>query len=220
MTGVTPDITSDKSKLSGNIIVLSTKENNSLLKTNELDNLFESYMIRTVDKPFAKVASALVVTGSDALGTVYGAFNISEMIGVSPLYWWCDVEPKTQSEIILTNCDVDPKEPTVRYRGIFINDEEAMINWSRLTSEDKTKGAISPETYKRVFELMLRLKANTLWPSMMEAGSYFFEFKDESGVAINPKNATDYGIYIGSSHCENMACNNYAEWYEWAAEHK
>ena len=116
----------------------------------------------------------------------------------------------------MNRVDTLSKEPSVEFRGIFINDEEAMVKWSSYTSKDKTKGALSPETYERVFELMLRMKANTIWPSMMEAGSYFFEAKDQNGVAINPKNATDHGIYIGSSHCENMARNNYDEWYAWA----
>ncbi len=95
-----------------------------------------------------------------------------------------------------------------------------MIQWSRKTSVERNNGHISPEIYKHVFEYLLRNRANTLWPGMMEAGSFFFKYRDENGVPINPKNATEYGIFIGASHCEQMGRNNYDEWYDWAAEHK
>ncbi|MFI3290017.1 MAG: glycosyl hydrolase 115 family protein [Rikenellaceae bacterium] len=220
VTGVVPQIVNDINKLSGDVIILSTYGNNNLIDGSKLKSLYDSYILRTVKSPIKGVDKAMIVVGSDALGAVYGTYNISEMIGVSPLYWWCDLLPNRQSKVVLDDCDIAPHQPTVRYRGIFINDEEALIQWSRLTSKDKTTGAISVESYKRIFELMLRLKANMLWPSMMEAGSYFFEYRDENGVAVNPRNATDYGVFIGASHCEQMGRNNYAEWYEWAAQNE
>ncbi len=220
VTGVAPQIVTDIDQLKGDVVILSTNENNSLIDGAELVGLYDSYILRSVKSPINGVDKAMIVVGSDALGAVYGAYNISEMIGVSPLYWWCDIEPKRLSKVVLDDCDIAPHQPSVRYRGIFINDEEAMIQWSRLTSKDKTTGAISAESYKRIFELMLRLKANMLWPSMMEAGSFFFEYRDGDGVAINPRTASDYGIYIGASHCEQMGRNNYAEWYEWAERHE
>ncbi|MFI3249052.1 MAG: glycosyl hydrolase 115 family protein [Rikenellaceae bacterium] len=220
VTGVAPQIVADIDQLKGDVVILSTNENNSLIDGTELVGLYDSYILRSVKSPINGVDKAMIVVGSDALGAVYGAYNISEMIGVSPLYWWCDIEPKRLSKVVLEDCDIAPHQPSVRYRGIFINDEEALIQWSRLTSKDKTTGAISAESYKRIFELMLRLKANMLWPSMMEAGSFFFEYRDGDGVAINPRTASDYGLYIGASHCEQMGRNNYAEWYDWAAEHE
>ncbi|MFI3280701.1 MAG: glycosyl hydrolase 115 family protein [Rikenellaceae bacterium] len=215
VTGSAPQIISDLDKLSGNVIILSTAANNNLVKDSALEGLYDSYMMRAVKSPFDNVDSALVVVGSDAMGAVYGAYDISEKIGVSPLYWWCDIIPERKSEVIVEQCSVEPHQPSVRYRGIFVNDEEATIIWSQRTSKIKEQG-ITPETYKRIFELMTRLKINALWPSMMEEGAFFFEAKDENGIAVNPKNATDYGVWVGTSHCENMARNNNAEWYEWA----
>ncbi len=216
VSGKKAEIIDDKSKLSGNIIILTTAENNTIVNDSRLDGLYQSYLMQDLKSPYPNVDNALVVVGSDALGAAYGTYNISEMIGVSPLYWYCDIVPEQRDEIVISNCDIAPHQPSVKYRGIFINDEEATICWSKITSKDKTKGFISPESYKRVFELMMRVGANTIWPSMMEEGAYFFEAKDENGVAINPKNATDYGVYVGTSHCENMARNNNAEWYDWA----
>lgn len=190
-------------------IIRNTKQSKTLLKGK-----YESFLMRPLSD------NKLLIVGSDNLGTIYGIYELSKKIGIDPLYWWCDMPIKRQKKVVLNNCTEMPQQPSVRYRGIFINDEEAMIKWSGNTSVDKTKGALSPETYKRIFELMLRLKVNTIWPSMMEAGTYFFKIKDEHGVPINPKNATDYGLYIGTSHCENMARNNYAEWYDWASKHK
>ncbi len=219
VTGHTPDIVNDPSKLSGNVIILSTAPNNSLFDDSSLDGLYDSYIMRRVKSPFGSVKNALVVVGGDVMGAVYGTYNISEKIGVSPLYWWCDITPERHDEVIVKECTEEPHQPSVRYRGIFVNDEEATIIWSQRTSKIKSQG-ITPETYKRIFELMTRLQINAIWPSMMEEGAFFFEAKDENGIAINPKNATDYGVWVGTSHCENMARNNNAEWYEWANENK
>ena len=186
VTGIAPQIIHDKTKLEGDVIILSTVQNCTYTSVDELDGLYESYQIESIKSPFPSVDNALVVVGSDALGAAYGVFNISEQIGVSPLYWWCDITPKRQTEVVLTNCDVAPRQPSVRYRGLFINDEEATILWSQKVSRIKSQG-ITPETYKRVFELMLRLKANVVWPSMMEEGAFFFEAKDANGAAVNPK---------------------------------
>ncbi len=216
VTGCIPEIINDSDKLSGDVIILSTAENNTFFKDSSLDGLYDSYMMREVKSPFDSVKSALVVVGSDAMGAVYGTYDISEKIGVSPLYWWCDIIPERLDEVVIEDCVEEPHQPSVRYRGIFVNDEEASIIWSQRTSKIKSQG-ITPETYKRIFELMTRLKVNAIWPSMMEEGAFFFEAKDENGIAVNPKNATDYGVWVGTSHCENMARNNNAEWYEWAS---
>ncbi len=225
VTGMKPQITSDLTAIKGRAIIigtLNTPEIKSLAAgVNEakgLDSMLESFLMKPIANPSNSAESALLVVGSDALGAIYGAYQISEMSGVSPLYWWLDSTPRRQKELTLYNTCIAPKEPSVRFRAIFINDEEAMIKWSGNTTPGGENKGITPETYKKVFELMLRLKANALWPSMMEAGEYFFEAKDENGVAINPKNATDYGVYVGTSHCENMARNNYDEWYGWAEE--
>ncbi|SDW31441.1 Glycosyl hydrolase family 67 N-terminus [Lutibacter oricola] len=229
VTGVKPEIVHSLENSEGNVIIVGTSKNPDIQKLqNEgkleefkgSEKLSQSFLLKSVQNPTSTIKNALIIEGSDALGTVYGIYEISERIGVSPLYWWCDVTPKKQDKIVLDNVLTLPKEPSVKHRGIFINDEEALIQWSEKTTSDKHNTHISPEVYERVFELLLRLKANSIWPGMMQAGSYFFEAKDENGVPINPKNAKEYGIYVGSSHCENMARNNYAEWYNWAEEHK
>ncbi len=229
VTGVKPKVVSNLDKLSANSIIIGSASNTQmkkLLATNQLNEakgiepLHEAFLLKAVKGITPKSNESLVVVGSDALGAVYGIYEISEQIGVSPAYWWCDIPVKRQNEVIMKSVLELPKEPSVKYRGVFINDEEAMITWSRLTSKQRDKGHISPEIYKRVFEYLLRNRANLLWPGMIETGSFFFKYRDENGVAINPKNATEYGIYIGASHCEQMGRNNYDEWYDWAAEHK
>ncbi|NME71747.1 glycosyl hydrolase 115 family protein [Flammeovirga aprica] len=199
--------------------LLKLQKKNKLEEAKGIEGLEQSFLLKAEQKPFGKIDNGLIVLGSDALGTVYGIYEISEKIGVSPLYWWCDIEPTRKSEVIIEDCLLLPKAPSVRFRGIFINDEEALTQWSENTSQEKLKGHPSPEVYERVFELLLRLKANTIWPAMMKRSSYFFEAKDENGKPINPSNAKKYGIYVGSSHCENMARNNYDEWHDWAEAH-
>ncbi|WP_282037325.1 glycosyl hydrolase 115 family protein [Saccharicrinis aurantiacus] len=229
VTGTKPNIVHSLSEVGNNAIIIGSVKNSTVqyLKSidliNEADSLesmHEAFLLKAVENPSNNINKALVITGSDANGTVYGIYEISERIGISPMYWWCDVVPERKSKVVLKDCLVLPFEPSVRFRGIFINDEEALIQWSEKTTSDEYNTHISPGAYKRIFELLLRLKANSIWPGMMQAGSYFFEAKDENGVPVNPKNAKEYGIYVGSSHCENMARNNFAEWYDWAKEHK
>ncbi len=223
VTGLRPVITSDINSIEGRAIIIGTVNTSTIKELTScveevkgMDDMVESFLLKPVTQPLPNIESALLVVGSDALGAIYGTYQISELSGVSPIYWWVDAVPKKVKNLSLECAYSLPKEPSVRFRAIFINDEEAMIKWSGNTTPNSDNKGITPETYKQVFELMLRLKANTLWPSMMEASKYFFEVKDENGVAINPKNATDYGIYVGTSHCENMARNNYDEWYDWA----
>ncbi|MGQ1785794.1 glycosyl hydrolase 115 family protein [Saccharicrinis sp. GN24d3] len=229
VTGVKPAVVHTIEDVGDNTIIIcsiNSPEIQKLYKSGKiqeadgLDKMRESFLLKSVEQPMDKIEKALVVAGSDANGTVYGIYEISERIGVSPLYWWCDVVPQKKSKVVLEDCLVLPKEPSVRFRGIFINDEEALIQWSEKTLPNEYNSHISPEAYEHIFELLLRLKANSIWPGMMQAGSYFFEAKDGNGVSINPRNAKEYGIYVGSSHCENMARNNYAEWHDWAEAHK
>ncbi len=228
VTGKSPEVVHSLDKLSRNSIIVGTLDNteiktlmatNRLAEANAAKGKYDSFLLKSVDKLVPQSAQSLVVVGSDALGAVYGVYEISKRIGVSPAYWWCDIPVKREKEVVLSDVLTLPKQPSVRYRGVFINDEEAMIQWSRFTSKQRDKGHISPELYKRVFEYLLRNRANLLWPGMIETGSYFFKYRDEYGVPINPKNATEYGLFIGASHCEQMGRNNYDEWYDWADQH-
>ncbi len=152
--------------------------------------------------------NTLLVAGSDAHGTAYGLMELSRMIGVSPWEWWADVAPEKKADFSLPEDYTIIQSPSVAYRGIFINDEDWGLNpWSSQTY-DKTsgKGEIGPKVNARIFELMLRLKANTYWPAMHECTVPFFLTEG------NREAAAKYGIYIGGSHCEPMACSTAGEW--------
>src|SRR5690606_19386839 len=130
---------------------------------------WERYTIQLVNKPFPNVKKALVIAGSDRRGTAYGLFSISETIGVSPWYFWADVPVKKRKSLNLTVNSFTSKSPTVKYRGIFINDEDwGLLRWAKSTFDPELKD-IGPKTYAKVFELLLRLKANYLCPAMHEA---------------------------------------------------
>lgn len=150
----------------------------------------------------------LVVAGSDKHGTAYGVLEISRLLGVSPWEWWADVTPEKKKLFKLSSGFHSFQSPSVEYRGIFINDEDwALMPWSNRTYEPSdVKGEIGPRTNERIFELLLRLRANTYWPAMHECTLPFFLTKG------NREAAKKYGIFIGASHCEPMACNAAGEW--------
>lgn len=150
----------------------------------------------------------LVVVGSDKHGTAYGILEISRLLGVSPWEWWADVTPEKKERFRLSSKYRSMQSPSVEYRGIFINDEDwGLMPWSGKTYEPSdVKGEIGPRTHERVFELLLRLRANTFWPAMHECTLPFFLTKGNREVAKK------YGIFIGASHCEPMACNAAGEW--------
>ena len=150
----------------------------------------------------------IYVTGSDPHGLAYGVLEISRLLGVSPWEWWADVTPHRRASFELPANFVTIQSPSVEYRGIFINDEDwGMMPWSSQNYEPEGgKGVIGPKTHARIFELMLRLRANLFWPAMHECTQPFFLTKG------NREMAAKYGIYIGGSHCEPMACSTAGEW--------
>ena len=164
-------IITDKSKLSGKAIIAGTYgENgndviNQLIKEGAIDVIdlksrWESYLMQVVRKPINGVDEALVIVGSDKRGTIYGLLHISEMMGVSPWVWWADVLPLVQEKVILPGeqCNLISKEPSIKYRGIFLNDESPSLStWTK-----RRYGGRNEYFYKQVFELLLRLKANYL----------------------------------------------------------
>ena len=169
---------------------------------------WESYLVATVKNPLPNVKSALVIVGSDRRGTAYGVFTVSEAMGVSPWYWWADVTPAKRSQLFVSSGVFVQGSPSVKYRGIFINDEfKGLHPWSSRTFEKERKH-IGPKTYAKVFELLLRLKANLCWPAMWDGARYFNIYPENKFVA------DDYGIVMGSSHCEPLLFNN-AEGSEW-----
>ncbi|RGS39205.1 glycosyl hydrolase 115 family protein [Bacteroides cellulosilyticus] len=150
----------------------------------------------------------LLVVGSDSHGTAYGIMELSRLIGVSPWEWWADVTPEKKISFVLPAEYQTLQSPSVEYRGIFINDEDwGLMPWSSQTYEPSDiKGHIGPKTNARIFELLLRLRANTYWPAMHECTLPFFLTEG------NRKVAEEYGIFIGSSHCEPMVCSAAGEW--------
>lgn len=151
---------------------------------------------------------SLLIAGSDQYGTAYGIMELSRLIGVSPWEWWADVIPEKKTSFHLPARYRTIQSPSIEYRGIFINDEDwGLMPWSYQTYEPSDeRGHIGPRTNTRIFELLLRLRANTYWPAMHECTLPFFLTKGNREVAEK------FGIFIGSSHCEPMACNAAGEW--------
>jgi len=150
----------------------------------------------------------LIVLGSDKRGTVYGILEISRLIGVSPWEWWADSPISSKDKLTLKNGFRTLQSPSVKHRGIFINDEDwGLTPWSYKNFEPSNiKGSIGPKTHARIFELLLRLRANTFWPAMHECSMAFYM------TPGNKQMADKYGIYVGTSHCEPMMRNTNAEW--------
>ena len=170
----------------------------SLISTNKIDlsNLngkWESYIIQTVENPFDGVKRGLVIAGSDKRGTIFGIYDLSEKLGVSPWYWWADVPVRKCDACYVMPGRYVSGEPKVKYRGIFINDEEPCLGpWSR-----EQFGGINSKMYAHMFELILRLRGNYLWPAMW--GKSIYEDDPESA-----RLADEYGIVLGTSHHEPM----------------
>ena len=177
------------------------------LATHGLAGQWESYVLQIVTNPLPKVDRALVIAGSDRRGTIYGIYELSKMIGVSPWYWWADVPVPKKTRLTLSGDILKQGPPGVKYRGIFINDEDWGLNpWASKTF-DPQFGNIGPKTYAKVFELMLRLRLNYLWPAMHACSTSF------GSVPENADLADKFGVVIGSSHCEPMLYNN-VSWKE------
>ncbi len=162
---------------------------------------WESWITELVEQPFAGVDRALVIAGSDKRGTIYGIYDLSEQIGVSPWHWWADVAPQQRSQIHLLPGHTVQGSPTVKYRGIFLNDEApALSGWAQ-----EKFGGLNGKFYARVFELLLRLRANYLWPAMW---SNAFNEDDPDNARL----ADEYGIVMGTSHHEPMI-RSQREWH-------
>lgn len=160
----------------------------------ELAGKKEKYMISVIERPVEGVDKALVIAGSDKRGTIYGIYELSRQIGVSPWYWWMDVPVARHENVYISKGMFTDGEPKVEYRGIFINDEwPSFGNWA-----NSKFGGINSRCYRHVFELLLRLKGNFLWPAMW--GSAFYDDDRQNGVL-----ADKMGIVMSTSHHEPMA---------------
>ncbi|MEO6733403.1 MAG: glycosyl hydrolase 115 family protein [Ferruginibacter sp.] len=201
VTGKKPTLINTITARNQPVIIIGSVEKSStiqqLVKIKKLNistikNKWEAYQVQTIKKPFEGIENALVIAGSDRRGTAFGVFELSKQMGVSPWYWWADVPVKKHTLYVKSNT-LFTDAPKVKYRGIFINDEApALSNWSR-----EKFGGFNNKFYSKVFELMLRLKSNYIWPAMW--GNAFYD--DDS---LNIKIAEEYGIVIGTSHHEPL----------------
>jgi hypothetical protein len=217
VTGTLPMLQTHGSRLSGYAVIVGTLGQSPLvdqlarsgsLSVDRVRGQWETFTIAVVEKPLPKVEKALVVAGSDRRGTAFGVFELSAMIGVSPWVWWADVAPQHREGLYLTGTSLVEGPPSVKYRGIFLNDEDwGLQPWAAKNMDPDIKD-IGPRTYARIFELLLRLKANYIWPAMHPCTKAFYYYPD------NPKTADAYAIVVGSSHCEPMLRNNVFEWSE------
>ncbi|MFI1742942.1 glycosyl hydrolase 115 family protein [Thalassobellus sediminis] len=205
----------DKNATSGIVIMAGTigksKYIDALIAKNKIDvskieGDWERYAIQVVENPKKGIEKALVIAGSDRRGTAYGILELSRKIGVSPWEWWADVTPYKSETISVPIENKVSKKPSVKYRGVFLNDEDwGLQRWAALNYEPET-GDMGSKTYAKVFELLLRLRANTIWPAMHRSTKPFYSFPENKLIADN------YAIVIGTSHAEPMLSNINTEW--------
>ena len=174
--------------------LLTQMQKAKLLDTKAMVGKWEAYQIETVaGGPLLKQGKALVIAGSDRRGAAFGVLELSKQIGVSPWYWWADVPVKKQTDLYINVSTKISDAPKVKYRGFFINDEApALSGWTK-----EKFGGFNHQFYEKVFELLLRNKANYLWPAMWGSA---FNYDD----TLNPILADEYGIVMGTSHHEPM----------------
>ncbi|MGA2092269.1 MAG: glycosyl hydrolase 115 family protein [Sedimentisphaerales bacterium] len=202
VTDITPKIINSEKDLAKNTVIIGTIGKSPvidrLIKDGKVDagsitGQWESSVTAVVSKPMTGVENALVIAGSDKRGTIYGIYDLSEQIGVSPWYWWADVPVEHKNSLFVKAGKYVQGPPAVKYRGIFINDEGfALTPWVK-----EKFGNYNSQFYTKVFELLLRLKANYLWPAMWNNA---FNEDDTN----NPRLVDEYGIVMGTSHQEPM----------------
>ncbi len=202
VTGSTPAVMSQTGALGADAILVGTlgksRVIDELARAGKIDaariaGKWESFLIQVVPKPLPGVANALVIAGSDKRGTIYGIYDLSEQMGVSPWYWWADVPVRHRDALYVKPGTTVEGPPAVKYRGIFLNDEApALSGWVH-----EKYGTYNHLFYEKVFELVLRLKGNYLWPAMWNNA-----FNEDD--PLNPKLADEWGIVMGTSHHEPM----------------
>ena len=214
VTGRYPRVTSAAGE-TGPAVIVGTVGGSALIRrlaeagkidTAPLEGAWERYLIQTVANPLPGIRKALVIAGSDRRGAAYGLFTLSELIGVSPWYWWADVPVKKHAALHVDAPPTYSQTPSVRYRGIFLNDEDwGLTPWASQTFEPE-RGNIGPRTYAKVCELLLRLKANYLAPAMHPVSTSFNQIPENKLVADT------FAIVMGSTHCEPLLLNTASEW--------
>ncbi|MBP3246840.1 MAG: glycosyl hydrolase 115 family protein [Prevotella sp.] len=189
---------SDMLQVTGMTPVASTKATIKLVHTPSLPA--DGFRIYTNGKQIS-------IEGGNGRGMAYGLLELSRLAGVSPWIWWGDVVPEKKNRLVMNDDFETEQHPSVAYRGIFLNDEDWSLRlWSHKNFEPSAKSEIGPKTYRKVFELMLRLRANTIWPAMHPGTTAFFKIPGAKAIADS------CGMVIGTSHCEPLLRNNVDEW--------
>ena len=189
---------SDMLQVTGMTPVASTKATIKLVHTPSLPA--DGFRIYTNGKQ-------IIIEGGNGRGMAYGLLELSRLAGVSPWIWWGDVVPEKKNRLVMNDDFETEQHPSVAYRGIFLNDEDWSLRlWSHKNFEPSAKSEIGPKTYRKVFELMLRLRANTIWPAMHPGTTAFFKIPGAKAIADS------CGMVIGTSHCEPLLRNNVDEW--------
>lgn len=208
VTGAAPEVVTAAEGLKETVLIAGSIGNNDIIdsliskgiiEVSSIKDKRECYKIQVVEKPVEGVDKAVVIVGSDKRGTIYGIYRISELIGVSPWVYFGDVVPAKKSELVFSEEELNiiSKEPSVKYRGFFLNDE-----WPSLgTWATGSFGDFNEEFYDKVFQLILRLKGNFMWPAMWSA---VFSENGKSHPLANAELADAYGIVMGTSHHEPM----------------
>ena len=225
VTGIAPAMAPDAKALPANTVIIGTIGKSAIIDrlvsqgkidVKAIKGKWESFFLQTVANPLPGVASALVIVGSDKRATIFGIYDLSEQIGVSPWYWWADVAPTHQDALFVKSGKYGQGEPSVKYRGIFFNDEKPDLDYwvratygTRTTENGGTAANMNHDFYSRVFEVILRMKGNYLWPAMWNNG---FALDDPE----NPKTADYYGVVMGSSHQEPM--NRAQKEWDWVLQ--
>jgi hypothetical protein len=181
------------------------------LNASELQGKWETFSISVIDNPLTGVTKAVVIAGSDPRGTAFGVFELSRMMGVSPWVWFADVIPEPKNELYVTSGKSIFGPPSVKYRGMFINDEDwGMQPWAAKNMDPGIRpnggGDIGPNAHEKIFEMMLRTKSNYFWPAMHNCTKAFWFYKQ------NPVVARKYQILLGGSHCDILLRDNEDEW--------
>lgn len=216
VTGRTPAVISDNAALpAGPVVIVGTLDGSDQIKALVADgkiasaevaaikDKWEAYLIKAVDQ------NTLVVVGSDPRGAVFGVYEVSEQMGVSPWYYFADVPVQTKADVYIKAGTALTDKPDVQYRGIFINDEEKLSRWVTdvFNPAEGGSGVMGAKIYAKIFELILRLKGNYIWAAM--------HVNSINNVAENIALLHEYGIVLGSSHCDILLRTNVHEWENW-----
>ncbi|MBX2874868.1 MAG: glycosyl hydrolase 115 family protein [Saprospiraceae bacterium] len=217
VTGRSPKVNSASKKSNSPVIIIGTIGKNrwidqliaeGKLEISSIKDEWERFAVQTLDNPFEGIKQALVIAGSDRRGAAYGVFTLSESIGVSPWYYWADVPVEKKKELYLPRIAYVSKPPSIKFRGIFLNDEDwGLQPWAAKQMDPSIKD-IGPRTYEKVFELVLRLKGNMVAAAMHECTGAFFKYPENKVVADK------FGIMMTSSHAEPLLYNNTTEWQQ------